>query len=592
MRGGRVQGLIRYLYGPGRCEEHRDPHIVAGFRTPAELEPALRADGRRDFRRLDGLLTQPLALLGERNYRKPVWHVSVRAAPEDPILSDRQWAEVAQEVMSRTGLAEGEDEDGVRWVAVRHADDHIHIVATLAREDGVRPEVWNDGYRIRDACREVERRFGLRRTAPADRTAARRPKRGETEKAKRVGRGESARGVLRRHVAVAAAGTRTEAEFFAALRAEGVLVRERHSARTPGQVTGYAVALADDCDSSGWPVWFGGGKLAADLTLPRLRRRWSADGAAPPVPRPLSGRHMSARTARAVLRTAVRRAADGTRTATEFLNLLEQEGLLVRPRYSKTDPDEVTGYAVALPDQAEPLWCSGGQLADDLTLPRLRRRWDGSARDEVRPEDDLTHEERQAFYDDAARAAAFATSQIRRHLATDPYAAEDACWAAADALHAAGKATGNQHLHRAADAYDRAARAPYGRTPRPTSAGNALRTAARLLTLAGVQDRTTVSVLLLVSRLLTLLETITQIRLLQQRQAQADAARRARQHLEQAQTDPGLQLGSQRDASQMPSQVSLAMAGFPSPWAPGPSVGPASPPRSTGRSPGQRPRIP
>ncbi|NED54253.1 mobilization protein, partial [Micromonospora aurantiaca] len=87
-------------------------------------------------------------------------HVSVRAAPEDPILSDRQWAEVAQEVMSRTGLAEGEDEDGVRWVAVRHADDHIHIVATLAREDGVRPEVWNDGYRIRDACREVERRFG------------------------------------------------------------------------------------------------------------------------------------------------------------------------------------------------------------------------------------------------------------------------------------------------------------------------------------------------------------------------------------------------------------------------------------------------
>jgi hypothetical protein len=291
------------------------------------------------------------------------------------------------------------------------------------------------------------------------------------------------------------------------------------------------------------------------------------------------------------LRTAVRRAAVDTRTATEFLNRREQDGLLVRPRYRKTHPDEVTGYAVALPDQTEPLWCSGGQLADDLTLPRLRQRWDGLAGDELRREDDLTHEERQAFYDDAARAAAYATSQIRRHLATDPYAAEDACWAASDALYAAGKATGNRHLRRAADAYDRAARAPYGRIPRPTSAGNALRTTARLLTLAGVQDRTTVSVLLLVSRLLTLVETIAQIRLLQQRQAQADAARRARHHLEQAQAATGSQPGYRPDAYQVPSQVRLAMAAFPNPWAPGAVVGPAAaPPRSAGRPPGPRRR--
>ena len=61
--------MIRFLYGLGRLGDHRDPHIVAGFRTPAELEPALRPDGSRDFRYLDGLLSRPLALLGERNYR-------------------------------------------------------------------------------------------------------------------------------------------------------------------------------------------------------------------------------------------------------------------------------------------------------------------------------------------------------------------------------------------------------------------------------------------------------------------------------------------------------------------------------------------
>lgn len=37
--GTHVSGLIYYLYGPGRSAEHTDPHIVAGWRHPAELEP-------------------------------------------------------------------------------------------------------------------------------------------------------------------------------------------------------------------------------------------------------------------------------------------------------------------------------------------------------------------------------------------------------------------------------------------------------------------------------------------------------------------------------------------------------------------------
>lgn len=85
--------------------------------------------------------------------------------------------------MDRTGLASAGDDLGARWVAVRHADDHVHIVATLARQDGRRPKLWNDFYRIREACLEAEQRFGLTGTAPADRTAARRPARAETEQA-------------------------------------------------------------------------------------------------------------------------------------------------------------------------------------------------------------------------------------------------------------------------------------------------------------------------------------------------------------------------------------------------------------------------
>ena len=90
-------------------------------------------------------------------------------------LADEDWAQVAASIMDRTGLAPDGDDDGVRWVAVRHAPDHIHLVATLARQDGTRPRIWNDFYRVREACRDAERRLGLAGTAPADRTAARRP---------------------------------------------------------------------------------------------------------------------------------------------------------------------------------------------------------------------------------------------------------------------------------------------------------------------------------------------------------------------------------------------------------------------------------
>ena len=157
LRGRNARRLLQYLYRPGQANVHTDPHLVAGFGDPAELEPERRPDGARDFRRLAGLLEQPLAAVAGPGYDKPVWHCAVRAAPEDPMLSDAEWAQVAERVMHRTGLAPAGDDLGVRWVAVRHAADHVHIVATLARQDGARPRMWGDYYRVREACQEAER---------------------------------------------------------------------------------------------------------------------------------------------------------------------------------------------------------------------------------------------------------------------------------------------------------------------------------------------------------------------------------------------------------------------------------------------------
>ena len=426
--GEHVEPLIRYLYGPGRREEHTDPHILAGWRHPAELEPPLRENGTRDFRKLTGLLNQPHAAMGSWGSARPVWHCSMRAAPEDKTLSDEEWAQIACEVMHRTGLAPGgEEDDAVRWVAIRHGQDHIHIVAMLARQDGRRPSTRNDRYRVRDACLAAEQRYGLRSTAPGDRTAARCPSRAESEKAARRGLEEAPRVTLRRQVSTAAAAASSEQEFFARLRQAGVLVRTRHSSRDPAQVTGYAVALPSDTAKGGDPVWYGGGKLAADLTLPKLRTRWPQPGS----------------------------------------------------------------------------------------------------------ENRFTAAERSAAWDHVAQVVDHASAHIRSLLAEDdPGAAADAAWATSDTLHAAAAALGSRILRQAADAYDRAARAPYGRTPVPTPAGDRLRRAARLLSAYGyITSDPSFRPLVLIIRLAVLAEAVADLRHSQQQAAQAAAALRAAQQL-------------------------------------------------------------
>jgi hypothetical protein len=500
LRGERPAGLIYYLYGPGKHEEHTDPHIVAGWRHPAELEPPLRPDGRRDFRELNGLLQQTLAALGGGAPRRPVWHCVARAAPGDRMLSDDDWAQVAGEIMHRTGLAPyGQEDDAVRWVAIRHADDHIHIVATLARQDGRRPRLSNDYYRVREACLAVESRFGLRRTAPGDRTAACRPTRAESEKTRRQGWEEAPRVTLKREVSTAAAAASSEKEFFARLQQAGVQVRKRFSTRDPGEVTGYSVALPHDTTSLGGPVWYGGGKLAPDLTLPKLRCRWVSS-------------RIGARASRA------------------------------------------------------------GQLTPD---------------------------ERATIWDHAARTAADAAGQIRSLTAAgDPAAAADAAWAAGDILHAAAAALGSRLVRQAATAYDRAARARYGRIPCPTPAGNNLRRIARLLSAAAfVSHDRTLAQIALIARLAALADAVTELREAQQHAAQAAAARQAAERLHAAAAGTGGEFVQAH--AQSPAVTELVRESFPAmprlrrsaQTAPG-RRGPAGPVAPSRRGPPPRPHGP
>lgn len=281
LRGSRTYGLVYYLMGPGRANEHVDPRVIAGYKPAAELAPPARTDGRAglDVRGLVAALDRPVARLGDRAPVRHVFHTVIANRAQDPVLSDGQWADISYDLMRELGLAGTEQgARDIRWVAIRHDAAHVHLAGTLARADGTVATTPNDFRAASTVRARMEARYGLGRTNSGDRTSTQRPERAETEKATRQGRGETERDTLRRLVRSAAAAAGSPAGFRAELGAAGVRFTPRMSTRQPGAVTGYKVSLLPSV-STETTVWFAGGQLDRDLTWPKLTGRWETQAA-------------------------------------------------------------------------------------------------------------------------------------------------------------------------------------------------------------------------------------------------------------------------------------------------------------------------
>jgi Relaxase/Mobilisation nuclease domain len=287
---------LRYLVGPGHDGEHRDPHLVAGERV--ELWEGVKLDAWAADEIAKQLGAPPLrwrsrvtvprklkdggVAVDERGRPERadahVWHCSLSLHPEEEALS-----EMAGEFIREMGFG------GQRWVAVRHGltkngGDHIHLVVQLVTDDGKTAGVHNDRPRAQEACRQLERRHGLRVVEGRDRrrgaraTKYRQRYRAEEQhKQGLTGSPEPDREVLERVVRRLAAASSGEGEFVRRLRAKGLIVRPRFGAGRDDQVVGYSVALTPAAGQDVVP--HSGGKLAKDLTLPRLRgaHGWTAD---------------------------------------------------------------------------------------------------------------------------------------------------------------------------------------------------------------------------------------------------------------------------------------------------------------------------
>ena len=270
---------------------------------------------------------------------------------------------------------------------------------------------------------------------------------------------------------------------------------------------------------------------------------------------------------RDVLRTLVRQALAGTDGWDEFAARLHRSGVLVRERFSTVTPDQLTGYAVALPTTGPrahggqtPVWFGGGKLAPDLSLPQLHARWTADTGGATRTRDGrrqtsahlgerppttpLTDEERQRLWQRAHDAVADGTEQIRQATESPVgnasrrkrgEAAQAVARTAGDILSAAGRLLEGKRggpLTDAAASFERAARSPHRRTVPATATSRRMRTAAGRLLQAGIVKRAETGQLLeLLDQLQRLVAAVAVLREVQGHTAQARAAAHAAEQL-------------------------------------------------------------
>lgn len=302
-RGSHVAGLVHYLLGPGKGADgsekgdvHRDQRVVAMSGDITEVAKGRQLSGEEE----NSLSTQLGLYAAMFPQACPtagsVYHV-VFSLPAGEHLGDDQWARIAEDTAKVLHLERPNGAVG-SWAAFCHGEsaggfEHMHFAASLVRSDGseVRPYLRNGYAELHGVARDAEARYGLSVLAGRDHGSVPTAQRPEVEACARRGRAEPERDLLARAVRSAASGARTEMDFIDGLRAAQVLVRPRYETGGRTKVVGYSVAVPVAKETPGQtrareaagkapakPVWFGGGKLGRDLTLPALRAQWGQQG--------------------------------------------------------------------------------------------------------------------------------------------------------------------------------------------------------------------------------------------------------------------------------------------------------------------------
>lgn len=207
-----------------------------------------------------------------------IWHCSLSLKPEEAAQGDERWRMIANDFMDEMGFTGKDGKAPCRWVAVHHGaskagGDHIHIMANIVREDGTRWNRWQDQPRAMRAANRIEHKYGLYVVEAREHTrGARADSAADLRAANRQGHKRTNREILEQRVRAAAVASTSEHDFLIRLRELGVKALPRFAKGTQDVVVGYRVGLHAKAGQR--TQWYAGGKLARDLSLPRLRSRW------------------------------------------------------------------------------------------------------------------------------------------------------------------------------------------------------------------------------------------------------------------------------------------------------------------------------
>ena len=314
-RGKDAPGLMKYLFGPGKANEHTDQHLVAGSASLKEAYAgALAPDEARELGRVieqawRAQAQESLALVGQEargvssatltsggaqgellttGQKEHVYHVIV-SQPPGHAWSDEQYETIAHDVAQGMGFSSGPDDmDGARWIAMRHGqsangNEHMHMVFNLVREDGERVRFPQADFNLaQNVRRAIEQRYDFvvpledrkretTRSLPAYTMAEHQHAR---ERAQTTGQEVPDRVTLQQLVRSGATTSATEYEFIHTVldsHPQIDLEPARWATSEAGErsVTGYKVRLGEG------GRWITASQLAPDLTLGELRPGWA-----------------------------------------------------------------------------------------------------------------------------------------------------------------------------------------------------------------------------------------------------------------------------------------------------------------------------
>lgn len=316
-KGSGAVKLAVYLAGPGRSNEHTNQHVVCASETVATVDMGTVLDHQKAVA-LGYELDHPNRVYGRGSKRQHIWHASLSLDAGAGVKDDAFWEGVVREFLTEMKFESVDGED-YRWVAVRHGlssngNDHVHIAVSMVSESGKRWVTDKDWPRASAACREIEKRHGLRLLNQGVKSPgyaegelhalARRRAYAlhEKQRAKdelmvpwkfldRAAREQltaaqmpevQPRYELAMRLRAATAGARSEGEFVRRARGNSMLVRPRYADGGKTAVVGYSVALKPVHGEK--PIWYGGGRLGGDLSLPSLRAAWPEQSPAAALP--------------------------------------------------------------------------------------------------------------------------------------------------------------------------------------------------------------------------------------------------------------------------------------------------------------------